>query len=90
MSKPTVEYRWEASDETGRVVKRGTVRTDLPKVIKSKLEIESEIRDLESADGVAIQGRRLAPYWRGLRLRVITRTITPWEPMLAKASETQV
>ena len=78
--KPTIEYRWEAFDpDSGTVVKRGPIRTDLSKAAKYKSEIE-----------VGILNSTLAPYWNGLSLRIVTRTISPWTSMQLQDSETKV
>lgn len=78
MKKPTVEYRWEAfGPDDGKVVKRGLVRSDRDKVVKAALDIRSEI---ENIDNPAAK-RHLAPYWRGLKVRVLTRTVPPWTEM---------
>jgi hypothetical protein len=70
--KNTVEWRWEAyNPDTGAVAKRGPIRTELEKVEKYALEIKGGI------DGT-IDDWNPAPYWEGLQLRIVTRTITPW------------
>ena len=79
MKKSTVEYRWEAYQEDGKVMKRGPIRTDLTKTEKYKAEIEHDI----------VHGG-LAPYWDGWELRIITRTITPWETLQPQDSEAKV
>ena len=80
MSKSTVEYRWEAYDvDTGKVEKRGPIRDDLAKVTKYKTEIEVGISNLN--DGGIHGGPHLAPYWANLKLRTLTRTISPWTEM---------
>ena len=79
MKKSTVEYRWEAYWEDGKVMKRGPVRTDLAKVEKYKEEIEHDI----------VHGG-LASYWDGWKLRIVTRTITPWTALQSQDSEVQV
>ena len=76
--KPATQYQWEAFDpDDGSVVKRGIVRSDRTKVIKSALDIQSEIENIDNP----AQKRHLAPYWRGLKIRVLTRTIPPWTEM---------
>jgi len=77
--KPIVEYQWEARNPDGKVMKRGPIRTDLAKVVKYKVEIESEI----------LAGN-FAPYWNDLSLHIVTRTITPWKALQSQASETKV
>ena len=77
--KPTVEYRWEAYDFDGRVVKRSPIRTDLAKVARYKSEIEA-----------GILAGTLSSYWNGLSLRIVTRTISPWTSMQLQDSETKV
>ena len=91
MKKPTVEYRWEAfypataDYATESVFRRGPIRNDLAKVAKYAVEIEDEITGLE---GKTIEEtarlypqagpRHLSPDWRGAKVRILTRTISPW------------
>ena len=87
-NKPTVEYRWEAYHPTGvgehidalTVFKRGPIRTDIDKVSKYANELVNEIMDLEDPQTVTT-GRHLAPYWKGARIRVLERSISPWTEM---------
>lgn len=77
MKKPATEYRWEAVSADGTVFKRGTVRTDLVKVMKNVVELRTEIDALDT--GIYPNPKRhLAPYWRGAKIRVLTRTLSPW------------
>lgn len=76
MKKSTTEYRWEAVGPDGKVFKRGPIRTDLAKTKKYADEITGEIATDKEA---RLAGKRhLAPYWNGAKIRIITRTITPW------------
>lgn len=83
MKKPTTEYRWEAYYPVGvggrkneEVFKRGPIRTDIDTVKKYADELTREIAELEFPPSQ--QKRHLAPYWRGARIRIFTRTISPW------------
>lgn len=89
--KPTVEYRWEAyNPETGAVAKRGPIREDISKVRKYADEIQDGIRALGEHGSIEIDGWHLAPYWDGLEIRIVTRTITPWIAMETETSEAKV
>lgn len=82
--KPIVEYRWEAyNPDTGAVAKKGPVRTELSKVLKYADEIRGGI------DGT-VDGWNPAPYWDGLKIRVITRVISPWTELQLQDTEVQV
>lgn len=77
VDRPVTQYRWEAYDpDTGNVFKRGMVRTELAKSVKNAMEIHEHI----------VEGTRLAPYWHGAEIRIIARSITPWE-QVAEISE---
>ena len=83
MKKPTIEYRWEAYyPETGKVFKRGPIRNDIGKVAKYAVELIDEIFELEDEGWVdKKKTSHLAPYWEDSKIRVLTRTISPWVEM---------
>ena len=84
-NKPIIEYRWEAYYPTGAVghmdaltvFKRGPIRTDIDKVAKYATELVKEIAELDD-DTSESKSRHLAPYWKGARIRVLERSISPW------------
>ncbi len=74
--KDTTEWRWEAyNPETGAVAKKGPIRTDLAKVDKYAREIAEGIAGM---GGDIIDSWNPAPYWDGLKVRIVSRTISPW------------
>ncbi len=82
--KDTVQYRWEAyNPDSGAVAKRGPIRDDYSKVKKYADEI---IAALPNA-GKDVDGWHLAPYWEGLQVRIVARTITPWVEHQTKPSD---
>lgn len=86
MKKDKIEYRWEAYhiDEKGKmhVFRRGPAREDLSKVAKAIKELQAEISDLNNNNVPQNAKRFLAPYWRFAKIRVIKRTITPWNVVI--------
>jgi len=79
MSKKTntIEYRWQAYlPDTNVVAKQGPIRTDLSKVEKYVDEIRTGITNMDN--GTIIDGWSPAPYWSGLKIRIMRREITPW------------
>jgi hypothetical protein len=76
MKKPVTEYQWEAFDpDTGKVVKRGIKRTSFTKVATAAIDMQNYIAGLPDDKG---HTRPLTPLMKGLEVRIMERTITPW------------
>ena len=77
--KPVTEYRWAAlHPDDNHVVEYGTLRTDRKKAIDAATYMKDEIDHIDDPERTRHLSR---PYWRGLKIVLYTRTISPWVEM---------